>query len=259
MIVTEDRKELFKAISAAQGEFTTVEKNGKNPHFNSKFAPLDSIIEMVRPILPRHGLSAIQFTEIEPGGIVVETVISHDSGQYISGRLFMPAVKQDPQGYGSALTYGRRYALAAALGIVSDEDVDGNHGDGDKKKNDRKETGKEGGKSPAQGQNSAGDNTLTAQGKLLKELAISCQGDEKEMSFRLKGYTSYPVKDSNPPTDKWMTLDALRKPSDNEKFLKWCGSALSKLRKDAPATCPKCDGALQDGKCYDVNCEKFAG
>lgn len=128
MQITEDRKELFKAISAAQGEFTTVEKNGKNPHFNSKFAPLDSIIEMIRPVLPRHGLSVVQFTDIADSGngIVVETIITHESGQYISGRLFMPAVKNDPQGYGSALTYGRRYALAAALGIVSDEDVDGN-------------------------------------------------------------------------------------------------------------------------------------
>jgi len=136
MFVTEERALLFKAIAAAQGEFSTVEKSAKNPHFNSKFAPLDSIIEMIRPILPRHGLSVIQFTDIpESGnGIIIETIISHESGQYISGRLQMPTVKNDPQGYGSSISYGRRYSLGAALGIVSDEDVDGNQTEAPEKK-----------------------------------------------------------------------------------------------------------------------------
>ena len=125
---------IFKAISAAQGDFKTVEKTSLNTHFKSKFAPLDSIIEMLRPILPKHGLSFIQFTDTDDTGIIVETVIAHESGEWVSGRLKMPATKQDPQGYGSALTYGRRYGLAAALGIVSDEDVDGNgNGEGEKK------------------------------------------------------------------------------------------------------------------------------
>lgn len=121
---------IFKAIATAQGEFRTVEKSASNPHFKSKFAPLDNIIEMLRPVLPKHGLSFLQFTDTDETGIVVETVIAHESGEWVSGRLRMPAVKQDPQGYGSALTYGRRYGLAAALGIVSDEDVDGNGDDG---------------------------------------------------------------------------------------------------------------------------------
>ena len=136
MEVTEYRKELFKAISAAQGEFSTVDKGKDNPFFKSKYAPLDSIIEMIRPILPKHGLSVVQFTDIpESGnGIIIETVITHESGQYISGKLLMPLTKIDPQGAGSAITYGRRYALAAALGIVSDEDIDGNHNDKQKPK-----------------------------------------------------------------------------------------------------------------------------
>lgn len=117
---------IFKSIATAQGEFKTVEKSASNPHFKSKFAPLDNIIEMLRPVLPKHGLSFLQFTDTDETGIIVETVIAHESGEWVSGRLRMPAVKQDPQGYGSALTYGRRYGLAAAFGIVSDEDVDGN-------------------------------------------------------------------------------------------------------------------------------------
>ena len=127
MFITEERKELFKAVSQAQGEFSTVEKNGTNPHFNSKFAPLDSIIEMIRPILTKYGLAVMQHCDIPDGpGIIIETMISHESGQYLTNRLFTPVVKNDPQGYGSAITYARRYALGATLGIVSDEDVDGN-------------------------------------------------------------------------------------------------------------------------------------
>lgn len=128
MNISEEKKELFKAISAAQGEFTNVFKGTANPFFKSKYASLDAIAEMIRPILPKHGLSVMQFTDIpESGtGIIVETLIAHESGQHISSKLFMPVAKSDPQGYGSALTYGRRYALAACLGIVSDEDSDGN-------------------------------------------------------------------------------------------------------------------------------------
>jgi hypothetical protein len=147
MNVTENRDLLFKAIAAAQGEFTTVDKSASNPHFKSKFAPLDSIIEMIRPILPKHGLSVVQFTDIpESGnGVIIETIITHDSGQYISGRLFMPTVKQDPQGYGSSITYGRRYALGAALGIVSDEDVDGNQAEGTERQTRAQQKSQEGG------------------------------------------------------------------------------------------------------------------
>jgi len=135
VIFSEDKKELFTAIAKAQGEFTTVEKNAENPHFRSKFAPLDTIIEMIRPVLAKHGLSVMQHCDIpESGaGIIIETMITHESGQHISSRLFMPVVKSDPQGYGSSISYGRRYSLAAALGIVSDEDVDGNQGKDEKK------------------------------------------------------------------------------------------------------------------------------
>lgn len=128
MIITDERKELFKALSIAQGRFTTVAKDKDNPFFKSLYAPLDSIIEMIRPILAENGLTAMQFTDLPDTGegVLIETIITHESGQYISGKLYMPAAKLDPQGFGSAITYGRRYALAAALGIVSDEDTDAN-------------------------------------------------------------------------------------------------------------------------------------
>jgi hypothetical protein len=234
MKVTEECKELFEAISAAQGEFTTVEKNAANPHFKSKFAPLDSIIEMIRPILPKHGLSVTQHCDIpESGaGIIVETVIAHKSGQYISSRLFMPVAKQDPQGYGSSLTYGKRYALSAVLGIVSDEDVDGNQGDG-------KGAGKQQqGNKPAQQQKQQGKPAVEvseAQKKLYDALAETYHGNLEEMADALRTYSSFTPKatEANPtPETRWLKLADLEHGNDNDKFQRWVGAALGKLRDD---------------------------
>lgn len=222
MNVTEDRKELFKAISAAQGEFSTVEKNAKNPHYNSKFAPLDSIIEMIRPILPKHGLSVVQFTDIPENGagVIIETIITHESGQYISGRLQMPTVKQDPQGYGSAITYGRRYALGAALGIVSDEDVDGNQPEGKGKAQGERQKPE---KSAAENQSAEISKAHTS---LYMELANVCGGDEAAMDAKLKEISQFPGSTAK------MTLDALKAGKPSEK---WVGMTLGKLRASISA------------------------
>ena len=242
MNITEDHAALFKAISAAQGEFTTVVKDKNNPFFSSRYAPLDSIIEMIRPILAKNGLSVMQFTDLpETGqGVIIETIITHESGEHISGKLFMPSAKSDPQGYGSCITYGRRYALAAALGIVSDEDTDGNQGDKGKKQTAaRPETGKEGPKSAPQATNSSHGDTVTAQVKLLNELGEYCKGVEDSMANVLKEITVYPGAQG----EKWLSLKDLQKPMDNDKFQKWCGSALGKLRKLATMptdSCPRC-------------------
>jgi hypothetical protein len=204
MNVTEERKELFKALSMAQKEFTTVAKDKENPHFKSKFAPLDTIIEMLRPILPKHGLAFMQFNDTpEDGqGVIIETIITHESGQFISGRLLMPMAKQDPQGCGSAITYGRRYALAAALGIVSDEDVDGN---------DHKEKSKD---------NSANMPKLNKE--LFDELLAYCEGDLEKANTLLKRLSHY--KDGE--KEYFFDLDRLPKTSE-----KWVGKVLTKLRK----------------------------
>lgn len=231
MNVTDDRKELFLALSRAQGEFTTVEKNAKNPHFNSKFAPLDSIIEMIRPILPKHGLSVVQFTDLPEsgGGVIIETVITHESGQYISGKLYMPTVKQDPQGYGSAISYGRRYALGAALGIVSDEDVDGNQGEAPKRQQAAK---------PAQQQKPQGkpvEEPSKARETLLETLASHYNGNVDEMADALRHYSSFEGKDKDGnPEEKYLTMANLERPTENEKMHKWFGRTLDRYRKDQP-------------------------
>jgi hypothetical protein len=104
----------------------TAPKDGNNPHFKSKYATLQSIAETAKPILKKHGLAICQTFETACDGVSIITSLVHESGEYITGSLFLKPTKNDPQGYGSAITYGRRYAMAAILGIVADEDDDAN-------------------------------------------------------------------------------------------------------------------------------------
>ena len=126
MIHSESLKELSTALSKAQGEFDGVTKDATNPFFKSKYATLDAVIKAVKPIMAKNGLAVIQGNELDQNGVVVTTLLTHSSGEWVESKLYLPVTKQDPQGYGSAITYGRRYALSAILGISSDEDDDGN-------------------------------------------------------------------------------------------------------------------------------------
>jgi len=120
-------KDLATALSKAQGQLKPASKDGVNPHFKSSYSTLQSVWDSCRAILTANGLSVAQtFAEGPEGAVTVQTTLLHSSGQWISGDLVLKSVKNDPQGIGSAITYGRRYALAAIVGIVSDEDDDAN-------------------------------------------------------------------------------------------------------------------------------------
>jgi len=119
-------KELFTAMAKAFPEIEGALKDSVNPHFKSKYADLTSITMAVKPALAKYGLSYIQKSHIADGGVCVETVILHSSGDSLScGMFYAPATKQDAQGYGSAFTYARRYSLSAAFGVCPEDD-DGN-------------------------------------------------------------------------------------------------------------------------------------
>jgi hypothetical protein len=115
-----------KALVAAVGELSNVAKTAANPYFKSKYAPLDAIIDATRPILKKHGLAVIQQPLFSEGTAGVETTIIHEGGYSSTSTLLLPLKDQSPQGVGSAITYARRYALAAVLGIASEDDDDGN-------------------------------------------------------------------------------------------------------------------------------------
>lgn len=119
--------ELAKALSAAQAELPDAVASSKNPHFKSKYANLASVRETVNSVLPTHGLAYVQCCGNGDGFVTVETILMHSSGQWIADNLTLPVVKRDPQGYGSAITYARRYGLMAILGLsAADDDDDGN-------------------------------------------------------------------------------------------------------------------------------------
>jgi hypothetical protein len=116
---------LNAALVKALGELRNVAKNAVNPHFKSKFATLDSILDATRPILAKHGLALSQEPVFEDGMAGVVTRIIHTSGESRESKLLLPMRDQSAQGAGSAITYARRYSAAAVLGIASEDDEDG--------------------------------------------------------------------------------------------------------------------------------------
>lgn len=119
-------KEIASALVKAQKAFGPALKTSTNPHFRSKYADLSACVEAVIDALNANGIALVQNCHESESGVVVETMFIHESGESLSsGRLHVPASKQDPQGYGSALTYARRYSLMAACGIAPEDD-DGN-------------------------------------------------------------------------------------------------------------------------------------
>lgn len=114
------------ALVKAQKAFGPALKSSTNPHFKSRYADLSACVEAVIDALNDNGIALIQRNIECESGVCVETVFVHESGESMSsGPLHVPAAKQDPQGYGSALTYARRYSLMAACGIAPEDD-DGN-------------------------------------------------------------------------------------------------------------------------------------
>jgi hypothetical protein len=119
-------KLIATAMVKAQKEFGPALKSSTNPFFTSKYADLAACVEAVIDALNNNGIALIQKCHESDTGVNVETLLLHESGESLScGVLHVPASKQDPQGYGSALTYARRYSLMAACGIAPEDD-DGN-------------------------------------------------------------------------------------------------------------------------------------
>lgn len=121
-------KQIASALVKAQKAFGPALKTATNPHFKSRYADLAACVEAVIGGLNDNGIALIQRNSLDDAGVTVETVFVHESGEMLEcGKLHVPAAKHDPQGYGSALTYARRYSLMAACGIAPEDD-DGNAG-----------------------------------------------------------------------------------------------------------------------------------
>ena len=116
-------KNIATALVKAKKDFAPAMKTSTNPHFKSKYADLAACVEAVDDSLLKNGIVMYQETSEDATGVTVETVFLHETGEMIRcGKLHVPAAKQDPQGYGSALTYARRYSMMAACGIAAEDD-----------------------------------------------------------------------------------------------------------------------------------------
>lgn len=119
-------KEIFGALAKAQKNFEAARKSSVNGGFKNKYADLSACMDAIRDPLNDQNIFVTQTIETVDSGVVIETVFAHASGEvYTGGKLFLPVVKHDAQGYGSAITYGRRYSLLTACGVAPEDD-DGN-------------------------------------------------------------------------------------------------------------------------------------
>jgi len=125
MQASESLTELAKALTKAQAEMSGAKKSAKNPFFKSNYANLEEVINCVKEPFANNGLSFMQFPVSSDGFAGVETIILHESGEWVSNEFTLKVAKNDPQGMGSAITYARRYGLQAAVGVPSEDD-DGN-------------------------------------------------------------------------------------------------------------------------------------
>lgn len=114
--------EIAKALAAAQAEVENATKGNENKHFGSKYADLAECLNTVRPVYAKHGIAIVQSPYYSEDRAGVVTMLVHSSGEWISGNVDTPLQKKDPQGVGSAITYMRRYALAAMCAIAQEDD-----------------------------------------------------------------------------------------------------------------------------------------
>jgi hypothetical protein len=125
-------RELNAALASAQAEFPPIPQDRKveveaksGARYSYTYAPLESILAAVRPVLAKHGLALLQLLEDDGRGPALRTELRHSGGGLVSGTFPLPRVPEDPQALGSMLTYLRRYAVTAVLGIATERDDDG--------------------------------------------------------------------------------------------------------------------------------------
>ncbi len=119
--------EIAAALAKAQGEIEGATKNAENPHYKNRYADLAAIWDACRAPLSKNGLSVVQTVGqdedgVEGSGFVLTTTLCHASGQWIESRMHLLLAKQDMQGLGSALSYARRYSIAAIVGVAQEDD-----------------------------------------------------------------------------------------------------------------------------------------
>jgi len=140
MKTSETITEVAKSLVKFNSEVSRIAKDADNHFFRNRYSTLDTIIDEVRPILQKHGLSLMQFPSGDGQNVTLKTLLLHESGEWIeSDEIMMKPVKNDPQAIGSAISYARRYSLTAFLSLNTGEDDDGDKASqpGNKQQNNR--------------------------------------------------------------------------------------------------------------------------
>lgn len=167
MITSDSITKFAPAFLAAQKQMTHAIKDANNPHFKSKYANLPGVIEAVKEALNTHGITFTQSASPSDGiSLNLTTRLLHESGEWIEDTAPCPLPKQDPQGFGSAMTYMRRYCLAAICGIAQDDD-DGNAASGLSNQNQKQSA------RPSQPKNGSHPTTEDPQEQVKRERAIA--------------------------------------------------------------------------------------
>lgn len=143
MKTSEQLDKLSEALAAAQAEIENVPFNRINPFFKNPYADLAAVREACRLPLAKHGIAVIQSPTMQEGRLNLITRLMHKSGQWIENELALKPDKDNPQSVGSAISYGRRYALLALIGMVGEADDDGNEASGKNESPKSKEMSKE--------------------------------------------------------------------------------------------------------------------
>ena len=122
MTHSEQINEIAAALSLAQRAMRGAKKDSSNPHFKSRYADLSSVWDACRDALTAQGLAVVQSAGHQDGALVVTTMLVHTSGQWFRDAVMVPVKESGPQALGSAITYGRRYTLAAFVGVAPEDD-----------------------------------------------------------------------------------------------------------------------------------------
>ena len=234
---------LSEALSKVQAVLEGAKLDSTNPFFKSKYSDLTSVWTACRKPLAENGLSVIQTCQSETADmVIVETMLSHNSGEWVRGRLAMRPVKADPQGVGSCITYARRYSLAAIVGVAPEDD-DGNIASGKSDKPETRHTThtKTETKAPEKPPQEtsppkAGTDTATLSAKdnlkAKMKAYLKARNADTDNAFRalLTELTEFPGKDRDTGelTGKMVYIDDI----DDKKFSdKWALTAYGKLKK----------------------------
>ncbi|MDA1834832.1 ERF family protein [Bacillus cereus group sp. BY142LC] len=188
---SETISKLAKSLVLFNSEVNKIAKDADNPFFKNNYATLDTIIDEIRPILSKHGLSIMQIPSGDGQNVTLKTLLLHESGEWLeSDELTMKPVKNDPQAVGSCITYARRYSLAAFLSLNTGEDDDGNGATYGKDKPKPKGNS---GQAPNKPQGNSGGNGKASEKQMkmihakIAHVATLTQTDKQTVEDTLKG------------------------------------------------------------------------